>query len=178
MLVKRTDCVDSWSILPEKESTTKEKSVHDSFVAQDSSERSPEAQTHCSFLVLNANIDGWNFLLHINVIDGKFADVCKILESVLALALGKQPAGGFLDEKGSNEEQHCGWNLDNEWNQPLNVGWRHCSADSVVDPETYKSAYLPAKFVESNESATNSRRWNFRNVDWSQVGSSTNSNAG
>lgn len=68
------DGVDTRGILPEKESTTQEKSVHDLLVLGKCSEWLPESEADGSFLVLDTHVNSADFLEHVDVVSWQLSD--------------------------------------------------------------------------------------------------------
>jgi hypothetical protein len=74
-------------------------------------------------LILQTRVDSCDFLNEIEIVQGQVADPGKVLERLLAPALGEEPSRALTDPNRANEEKTSGNELDAERDEPLGVRW-------------------------------------------------------
>lgn len=75
------------------------------------------------------------------------------------------PSRRFREEDGGQGQHPTGNQLDGERNVPLLITVRDVQVDSVVDPEPDDGSDLPPGFVNTDQSTSNSRWRDLRDVD-------------
>jgi hypothetical protein len=75
------------------------------------------------------------------------------------------PSRRFREEDGGQGQHPTGNQLDGERDVPLLVTVRDVQVDSVVDPEPDDGSDLPPGFVDTDQSTSNSRWRDLRDVD-------------
>lgn len=155
------DGVDTRAVLPEEEHASEEESPEDLGLPQ-SAKWLPETSTNLRAVPLDLCITVRNLLDHVDVISREFSDPLQVTERLLTAALGEKPSGRLLNPEDADEKQACGNELNCKRNDPLPVAWGHGLSETIVDPKPDETTNLPAKLVNTNESAADSRWRNLR----------------
>ena len=106
-----------------------------------------------------------DLLENVDIIGSQIPDPTEIGDGFIDSTFGEQPARSLLEKQASDEQKPSGDQLHREWNEPLLLACWQCLNHAVVDPEANQAAELPAKFIGTDKTTTNSRRRNLCNVD-------------
>jgi hypothetical protein len=156
--------------LPEEERSSEEESPLDLLVGSKELEGLPEAETTSGHLTLNVLLNSVDLLLDVDVILGQTSDVAEVLDSLLSVSLGHQPARAFAEPEATDQQHSRGDELNGEWDKPLGVVRFEMGVNSIlqcgisipcfspqpsctathVDPESYQTSNLPSKFEHAD----------------------------
>jgi hypothetical protein len=152
------------TVLEDEEKSTEEETPSNLGLLE-SSERLPEASANSAVESVDLSIDKANLLNDVDILSVKVSHPAKVLDSLVALALGEQPSRRLRNKDGTDEKKTSRNELDSKGDQPdvlvLARGVREVLVDSVVDPETNESTGLPSDFVETDKTTSYSRRGQF-----------------
>lgn len=146
-----------------EEHSTEEEAPEDLGVLE-GDEGLPEAGTNLAAVALEILLDKGNLLDNVQVRGVEVADPAEVGHGLVPLALGEEPAGRLLDPEGSDEKHTGRDELHSEGNNPLGPARRKGGADTIVDPEADKATDLPSQLINTDETASNSGRGEFRDV--------------
>lgn len=169
--------VDTRAVLPEEEHGAEEEAPLDLGLLE-RGEGLEEAGANVPAVPVKVLVDVADLLDNVDVTGAEVPDPAEVRHALLALTLHEQPAGGLLDPDGAEQEQAAGDELDGEGDQPLGVVGREGCVDSVVDPEADKASDLPPELVNTDQSATDGRRRQFRDENGHHVAGSTDTDTG
>lgn len=142
---------------------TQEKAPQHSVVGQGQANGLDES----SGKIVDLQIHHLNLLNDVGVVRLQLPVPAKIGNTLLTSTPSPQPARRLSEEQNATKEHNASRNkLDGKGNEPLIASVGDTLGHAEVDPETNKTANLPAKFVSTNKATTNSRRCDFRDKNW------------
>jgi hypothetical protein len=132
---------------------------------EDSLKGVEESKTNRRLLVLESSLDERDFLNDVEVIGRKVSNPQKVLETLFSLALGEQPTRRFLEPDRTKGKHTSRDQLDGKWDDPLlMVAWKRLG-DAIIYPESDQPTYLPAQLVDTDETTSDGRGCDLRDVD-------------
>ena len=127
-------------------------------------------------MFLENHVKRGNLFDNVKVVGGQVTDPAKVLDGLLALVLGHEPAGAFPDPESSKEKHTSGDELDGEGNDPLSMVGRESLLNAIVDPETDQTSSLPAEFVDTDKATSDGGRRDLGDVDGCDHGTGSDTN--
>ena len=108
-------------------------------------------------LILESSIEEGHLLDNVELVRRQLPDPRQVLESLCATAFRHKPSGRLPQPERADEQKASRYKLHGERNQPLLVARRHGLGERIVDPNPNQPSNLPAKFIDTDESASYGR---------------------
>ncbi|KAJ8119031.1 hypothetical protein OPT61_g83 [Boeremia exigua] len=154
--------VDAGEVLEQEEHVAQEQAPQHRVVGQ----RQTDGLDESSGQVIDLEIHHLNLLEDVGVVGLELPVPAEVGNALLAPALGPQPAGCLPEEEQTADEDHAGRDeLHGEGNEPLVATVCDALGHAEVDPEADEAANLPAQFVGSDKTSSNSWGCNLRDED-------------